>query len=779
MKYGLRTKLTTAFGFLVLIGISNFGFLWLAERNAAEEQSWIIHTHKVITISQELLGHLRDTETGQRGFLLTGVPEYLDPYDKGKTGAWKELEKLVNLTGDNPVQQELLATIRQNVEAKFSELEETIDLARTGQLEKALNIVKSDLGKQIMDSLRSNFIEFQAEEERLLEVRHEEYVSNQNFMRLLLAGETALLILFVIGVAVLIQRTMVGPIVRLTGNAKRLAAGEKIIDVPHSTFGGEDEMDHLVDSFNNMVHTIKASIGSLDLLQQETEAKEQRLSEIIWSTNVGTWEWNIETEELSVNERWAEITGHKLADLEPLTADSWRNLCHPEDLEKTNEALAKHFSGETEFYECETRRRHRNGSWVWVLDRGKVVEWHNNGQPHRMSGTNTDISQQKEVENMKSEFISTVSHELRTPLTSIKGSLGLIRSGTIGELPDKLQSILDIAYRNSERLVLLINDILDIEKMEAGKMDFNMKPVEVKGLIDEAIESNKGYGDEHGVRFVASGMSDQTLIMGDKDRLMQVMSNLMSNAAKFSPKDSEVRISVQSGDGLIRIGVSDDGPGIPEEFHSSIFDKFSQADSSDTRRVGGTGLGLSITKAIMETHKGTLEFETETDTAKGTGTTFLVTLPELTDIASEPDQVSLAAGPKNDNRPNILICEDEPDVATVLQAILTEAGYGTAIAGTAAMARKMLQERKFAAMTLDIGLPDQDGISLMLELRESEATRELPIIVISAKADDGKQELNGSAIGVIDWIQKPIEPATLVDRLSRSFRPLEDTRPRM
>jgi len=237
----------------------------------------------------------------------------------------------------------------------------------------------------------------------------------------------------------------------------------------------------------------------------------------------------------------------------------------------------------------------------------------------------SEIAEREQAEKVKQEFLSTVSHELRTPLTSIKGSLGLIRSGVSGKLPDELQSMLDIAYNNSDRLVALINDILDIEKMRANKMDFRMEPVEVVSLVEEALEANKGYGDEYGITFVKAVMEKEAWVDGDRDRLMQVLSNLMSNAAKFSSTGGRVELSVTCQDKDIRIAVQDNGPGIPEGFRDAVFEKFTQADSSDSRQKGGTGLGLNITRAIVEYHGGSIGFDTE----MGVGSTFFFTLPIL------------------------------------------------------------------------------------------------------------------------------------------------------
>ncbi len=266
----------------------------------------------------------------------------------------------------------------------------------------------------------------------------------------------------------------------------------------------------------------------------------------------------------------------------------------------------------------------KDGGEYWVM--ATIVPFLNErGKPFQYVAIRTDITERKEIDRMKSEFVSTVSHELRTPLTSIKGSLGLIRSGVIGELPGKLGSMIDIAYNNSDRLIRLINDILDIEKIEAGKMDFQMSSLNFGQLLEQAVEANKGYGEEHGVSFVLSSNLPEAMVEGNHDRLMQVLSNLMSNAAKFSHEGGDIEISISQRESCFRVSVADHGTGIPEEFRNKIFGKFSQADSSDTRKKGGTGLGLNITKVIVEQHGGSIGFETET----GKGTTFFFDIPKL------------------------------------------------------------------------------------------------------------------------------------------------------
>ncbi len=241
------------------------------------------------------------------------------------------------------------------------------------------------------------------------------------------------------------------------------------------------------------------------------------------------------------------------------------------------------------------------------------------------------LDEQRRMERLKNEFISIVSHELRTPLTSIHGALGLINTGLGGELQPRARQLVDVAYRNSQRLVRLVDDILDLQKIESGAMAFQLHPLEVRPLLEQSIEANQSYAGRLGVALALAGAPAGVRVYGDADRLMQVMTNLLSNAAKFSPPGESVRVAAQRLDGAIRVSVTDRGPGIPEEFKERIFQKFAQADSSTTRDKGGTGLGLSITKAIVERLGGTIDFETD----PATGTTFRFDLPEWRE---EPDR---------------------------------------------------------------------------------------------------------------------------------------------
>lgn len=224
----------------------------------------------------------------------------------------------------------------------------------------------------------------------------------------------------------------------------------------------------------------------------------------------------------------------------------------------------------------------------------------------------------------KSDFLSTVSHELRTPLTSIRGALALIVGGAVGELPEAAKPLVEIAHKNSERLILLVNDILDMEKIEAGKMEFNVSPFKLMPLLQQALDGNRAYADLYKVNYELESEIPEAMVSVDSNRLLQVFANLLSNAAKYSPAGGKVSIAVERINGCIRVAVKDSGAGIPDEFKDRIFRKFAQADSSTTRNKGGTGLGLSIAKSIIERMDGSIWFDSKPDVL----TVFYVELPE-------------------------------------------------------------------------------------------------------------------------------------------------------
>jgi signal transduction histidine kinase/DNA-binding response OmpR family regulator len=376
----------------------------------------------------------------------------------------------------------------------------------------------------------------------------------------------------------------------------------------------------------------------------------------------------------------------------------------------------------------------------------------------------------REKTRLKDEFVATVSHELRTPLTSIAGALGLLMGNAAGDLPDPTRRLLAMAHKNSQRLVRLVNDILDIEKMESGQVVFKFERVEIRSLVEQAIEANRGFAEGYGVRIRLEDASASGDVRADPDRLAQVVTNLLSNAIKFSPADHEVVVAIEKKTDVIRLSVRDHGSGIPANFKPSVFEKFAQADATNTRQKGGTGLGLSIVKQIVERLGGEVGFVD----APGGGTIFHVELPcwdywasLATDRDASPDAL------------RVLLCEDDPDTAVTLRERLRQIGFATDFAYSAGDAFTCATATQYRAILVDIHLPDGDGISLILRLRELPQYRDTSIVVVSADTSRGRADSRSSKLNVLDWLNKPIDFDRLMRVLAKPLVYNANRRPRI
>ncbi|HSY85373.1 MAG TPA: PAS-domain containing protein [Verrucomicrobiae bacterium] len=386
--------------------------------------------------------------------------------------------------------------------------------------------------------------------------------------------------------------------------------------------------------------------------------------------------------------------------------------------------------------------------------------------------TYTDITDRKKIERLKDEFVSTVSHELRTPLTSIRGALGLISGGAFGGVPAEMKPMIDIAHANSERLVRLINDILDIEKIASGSMDFRFLRQRLSPLIRHAVEANSGYAAQYKVHIRYDDRAPDGEASVDGDRLMQVMANLLSNAAKFSTPGANIDVTLARHEGGLRITVQDSGAGIPVAFRRKVFDRFAQADTSDSKKLGGTGLGLSIVKLIVERMLGTIGFTSEV----GVGTIFFVDLPEQLRVEH---RLVGAVAERSPGRARVLVCEDNQDVALLLRTLLEHGGFAVDVVYTVRQARAALARQEYAVMTLDLMLPDDDGMAFFRSLRSDEKYRHLPVVIVSIKVDQARKELGSPSGGTLDWVQKPIDPDGLLKAVHWAAGGRKDRKPRI
>jgi PAS domain S-box-containing protein len=357
-----------------------------------------------------------------------------------------------------------------------------------------------------------------------------------------------------------------------------------------------------------------------------------------------------------------------------------------------------------------------------------------------------DITQQRAAERVRSEFTSTLSHELRTPLTSILGSLQLLRSGALGEMDKDQGELVEVAERNGQRLLDLINEVLDIEKIESGRVSLMPEPIALEELVAESLRLNQGFANRFHVQLALEGEVPKVTVRADRKRLMQVMTNLLSNAAKFSPPSGTVDVAARCEGGKVRVSVSDRGPGIPEAFRGRIFGRFAQADSADSRVKGGTGLGLAISKRLVEMMQGRVAFE---DRAGG-GTTFYFELPVM--------QLEEAA----QDGARVLVTEPDSVSADYLAMVLEKGGYRVDTAPDAGATRELLGRWKYAAWLLTRRLADgADALALLAEMQPR--LQQTAVVMLAGLTSDQTGMPEPQRQGIADWLSKSDSRARILE----------------
>ena len=385
------------------------------------------------------------------------------------------------------------------------------------------------------------------------------------------------------------------------------------------------------------------------------------------------------------------------------------------------------------------------------------------------------LAQRSDMDVVKDEFISTVSHELRTPLTSIRGALGLLSAGLLGNVDGKAQNLLRIASSNTERLIRLINDILDLERMESGRAPLKLRRCSILDLAREAVDTMTPMADGASIHLdlTCNAPRDSIYFDADPDRILQVLTNLLSNAIKFSPEDSKVSVQIDSDTNSVALKVVDRGRGIPADKLDAVFDRFQQVESGDASKKGGTGLGLAICRSIIQQHGGAIWAQPN---QSGPGTTLWMQLSRSA-RASDPALPSLIAGPGERGEGLILVCDDDPGIREVVAEQLRQHGYEIMEASSGeeviAIAREQAARARdhsglpISALLLDLYMPGLSGWETLQRLKESPATASIPVVVLSVIPATERTLLADEAQG---WVQKPFNENLLLAELGRVLR---------
>ncbi len=550
-------------------------------------------------------------------------------------------------------------------------------------------------------------------------------------------------------------------------------------------------------------------------IEAEERIREQsnRLELIIRGTGLGTWEWNIATGYVRYNDLWAEMLGYSPEEVTPCVR-TWEQLVHPDDLPRVRYELEEYLAGRRPDFRSEVRMLHRDGSIVWVLTTGKINQFADDGQPLLICGIHVNITAIKLAEEelrkardaaetanrAKSEFLANMSHEIRTPMTAILGYTDLLtEEGAASRPPAERVECVAAIKRNGEHLLSLINDILDISKIESGKLVIESVSVDLPHLLIDVVELMRGRAEAKRIAFeLVYDCAIPANIMTDPVRLRQILVNLLGNAIKFTDTGGvTLRVGVcaaESDSATLSLRVIDTGIGISRDQMQRLFGYFEQADASTTRKYGGSGLGLRISQKLAEALGGSIQAVCEL----GRGCTFELRLPlgcirhvALLQPAAElsgANAPTTTAAPQADNRPadgerlkgcRILLVEDGPDNQRLIAHHLRRAGALVQIAdnGLAALhqcvrdgdpARGLLDELPFDLIISDMQMPEMDGYTFARTLRKLGCR--LPIVALTAHAMSEDAD-KCFAAGCTGYATKPIDRDSLVSACARLVSP--------
>ncbi len=386
-----------------------------------------------------------------------------------------------------------------------------------------------------------------------------------------------------------------------------------------------------------------------------------------------------------------------------------------------------------------------------------------------------DITREREVDRMKTEFVSMVSHELRTPLTSIKGFTDLILDGDAGEVDEEQREYLEIVQKNADRLLGLINDLLDISRIESGRIHLKIEPVSLQEIVSLVVATMQPQLETKDQPLSVEIDPAASRVMGDRDKLVQVLTNLVSNAHKYSPEGRPIRIEVTRQNGFAHVAVIDKGFGISTEDQAKLFTRFFRVENSLTREIGGTGLGLNIVKSIVELHGGGISVVSR----PGAGSTFAFTVPLAEEsVAEETVETPPATLEAEEAVPvpavatsdamiggvrSILVVEDDADTARLIEHHLEKAGYEVDVASSGEQALQLLQWITPDLITLDLQLPGMDGFEFAATLAENPETHNIPVLALSVLQDEEQRD---AAVGILKSLPKPIDRQGLLDTVA-------------
>lgn len=625
---------------------------YLRLQGLRQDQQWVEHTYQVLEAIGKTQTALAEATLGRRGFILAQDNTYLSTYEIGVQQTQIALATLEQLTIDNPNQHQRVQQLKPLVNRRLQELQRSIALMKQNPQDKTTQLRLTLQGQHLQDLIEQTLAQLDASERTLLAQRFQAAQNSAHASQAILLSGSLLGFGLLIGVYSLLRQE-----VHRRGQAEETLqqlnadlecrVQERTTQLSQSNASllaevlerkrAEVELQQTRVQLEQRVEARTAELSQTNRQLQESETKFRNAFD---NAPIGIALLGLDGRWLKVNPPLCEIVGYSEAEL---LAQTFQTITHPDDLETDLSYVHQLLTGEIRRYEIKKRYIHKRGHIVWVLLSKSLIR-DSEGTAQYFISHIQDITEQRMIEQIKNEFISVVSHELRTPLTSIRGSLGLLATGIYDHKPDKARRMIEIAQTDTERLYRLVNDILDLERLESGKITLVKERCEVEMLLRRSAEAMQASADAAGIAIAVQPIAAQ--VLAAPDAIIQTLTNLLSNAIKFSEPGGTIWLSAirRQRDGMmasngepashpghpallstsdILFTVKDQGRGIPPDKLDAIFGRFQQVDASDARHKGGTGLGLAICRSIIQQHGGRIWAESP----PGEGSTFYFTLP--------------------------------------------------------------------------------------------------------------------------------------------------------